>query len=382
MKTEKATVQLPKAVIHVIDCLDVGGAELAALTIANETAARGLQTSLVTTRRRGVLWTEVAPGVGRNCLRRVNRLDIRAMFKLRRIVAKAPRPCVVHMHSSSLFFSTVALPGMRSVARIWHDQYGGSAVAPRPAWLYMPFVQRLAGVICVNEELRRWSIKSLGAHPQQVWMVPNPSRFNPTTVWRANPHKPKKQIIVLSNIKRQKGLDVLLRAFHVVIAAGMKVELLIAGAVLDPEYYNSLLRLVQELKLGAVVRFLGLVADVGGVLAMADLALLTSWSEGTPLALVEYGAFGLPVVVSDIAGCREIVGDNERGVLCKPGDAAGFAQATLDLLNCDERAEALGAALHAKVAREFSPARIVEQVLSIYQAVVSDKSVETGNAQP
>ncbi|MCB1889287.1 MAG: glycosyltransferase family 4 protein [Rhodocyclaceae bacterium] len=67
------------------------------------------------------------------------------------------------------------------------------------------------------------------------------------------------------------------------------------------------------------------------LMAEADILILSSFTEGRPNVVVEAFAAGLPVAASDIPGVRELIGDDERGVLFPPGDAAALAQAVRTL---------------------------------------------------
>jgi glycosyltransferase involved in cell wall biosynthesis len=87
------------------------------------------------------------------------------------------------------------------------------------------------------------------------------------------------------------------------------------------------------------VRFLGTVADVRPCLAAADVGVLTSRSEASSNSVLEYMAVGLPVIVSDIPGNRDLV---ERSFF-KPGDVAGLAEQMLALSGDLALRQALGA---------------------------------------
>lgn len=81
------------------------------------------------------------------------------------------------------------------------------------------------------------------------------------------------------------------------------------------------------------VHFLGTTADSAAVLALADMVLLSSATEGMPAVLIEAGLSGLPVVSTDVGGVREVVVPEVTGLLVPPGDPAALAgalQRTID----------------------------------------------------
>ena len=111
------------------------------------------------------------------------------------------------------------------------------------------------------------------------------------------------------------------------------------------------------------VRFIGF-RDSREVLAAADVFMLTSDYEGMPMTLLEAMACGVPSVVSDVDGCREILHDGEGGVTARPGDADDFsAKLGAFLSDADWRAE------QGKLARE--------RVLRDHDARAQTKAVET-----
>ena len=88
--------------------------------------------------------------------------------------------------------------------------------------------------------------------------------------------------------------------------------------------------LVGRLGLGAHVRLLGQRADVSRLLATADLALLTSISEGIPLTLIEAMAAGLPIVSTRVGGVAEVVEDGRTGLLAPSGDPRPWPRTPTD----------------------------------------------------
>jgi glycosyltransferase involved in cell wall biosynthesis len=83
------------------------------------------------------------------------------------------------------------------------------------------------------------------------------------------------------------------------------------------------------------VRFAGVVAGAGPVLAAADAVVLPSRTEGLPGVLIEAGLSGLPVVASAVGGVAEIVSDGETGVLVAPGDVDALASGLRRVLSAE-----------------------------------------------
>jgi len=152
---------------------------------------------------------------------------------------------------------------------------------------------------------------------QKVHFVPNPFELKKPQLNRSDF---RKQIgvsdsdflfTIVANFYFEKDHLTLLKAVKLLKSKGVQFKLLLAGDnKLDSPYLNNLKSYILDEELYDVVKFLGVVKDVPGLLKSIDCAMLTSSSEGSPNALIEYAAYAVPVIVSDIQPNLEIVGQN------------------------------------------------------------------------
>ena len=89
---------------------------------------------------------------------------------------------------------------------------------------------------------------------------------------------------------------------------------------------RELERLAGDLGVGSAVSFLGYRRDLPRIAAAADVAVLSSDNEGTPVSLIEAGAAGRPAIATDVGGTSEVV-TPETGILVPPDDEAALAAA-------------------------------------------------------
>jgi glycosyltransferase involved in cell wall biosynthesis len=122
------------------------------------------------------------------------------------------------------------------------------------------------------------------------------------------------------------------------------------------------------------VRFLGHRDDVDALYAAMDVFVLASHREGFPRAAMEAAAMGLPVVATDVRGCREVVHDGVTGSLVPVDDPAALAEALRALQDPGLR-RALGAAGRTRARQHFDERRVVEIVLDAYRRVARRKGV-------
>ncbi len=113
------------------------------------------------------------------------------------------------------------------------------------------------------------------------------------------------------------------------------------------------------------LEFVGAVADPRPYYQAAQFAVLASWTEGLPNALLEAMAAGLPVIATDVGGARELVVDNLSGLLVPPRDPAALAAAIAAIASSPARRREMGA-LARRIAERFSWDRCVEEHLALY----------------
>lgn len=120
----------------------------------------------------------------------------------------------------------------------------------------------------------------------------------------------------------------------------------------------------------AGVQFAGMRQDIEAVYAALDLYVLASRREGFPRSAMEASAMGLPVVATDIRGCREVVDHGTTGMLVPVRDPGALARAVAALAADPRRRAAMGAAGAAKARRDFDDARVIEKTLAVYAALL------------
>jgi glycosyltransferase involved in cell wall biosynthesis len=115
------------------------------------------------------------------------------------------------------------------------------------------------------------------------------------------------------------------------------------------------------------VRFLGWRDDPWRFYADLDVVILTSRNEGTPVALIEAAAAGVPAVATRVGGVPAVVADGGTGLLVAPGDAEALAAAVLSLLRDAPLRRAMSARARATVPPRFSSARLLARLARLYE---------------
>jgi len=122
------------------------------------------------------------------------------------------------------------------------------------------------------------------------------------------------------------------------------------------------------------VCFLGERQDLPPLYAAMDLFVLPSYREGMPRSLMEASAMELPVVASDIRGCREVIEHGQTGWLFPLGDVEALVARILECWRNPERAANLGRAGRARVQRLFDERAVHKRLLHLYGRLLGQPS--------
>ena len=101
-----------------------------------------------------------------------------------------------------------------------------------------------------------------------------------------------------------------------------------------------------------------------------DAVVLPSYREGLPKGLIEAAACALPLVTTDVPGCREVVSHEQDGLLVPVKDGAALARAIARLQDDPALRLRLGTAARAKALAEFDERMVVGRTLDVYRELM------------
>lgn len=177
--------------------------------------------------------------------------------------------------------------------------------------------------------------------------------------------RPLRFVTIVANLReRVKNQEMFLRAARTVAGRVPDAAFIIAG---EGERTRLITSMAQAFGLTDRVFFLGRCLKVPELLAVSEVCVLTSDSEGFSNSILEYMAAGRAVVATDVGGAAEAVVENETGFLIAPNDDAALAERVCRLLN-DERLRCeLGRAGKLRVLDLFSTTNQIEKTLALYE---------------
>jgi glycosyltransferase involved in cell wall biosynthesis len=229
-------------------------------------------------------------------------------------------------------------------------------------WLVRATMRCADAVVINNSINREFAITEEGAQPDRILFIPNgvcvedyTKPIDQASLRASMGLMPNSKIMgSVGRLTRQKGFDVLLHAFSLIVDKDLNLIIFGVG-----EEEASLRALAVKLKVEARVHFAGYRRDIPQVLGALDLYVHSSRFEGMPIALLEAMAAACPIVASNVDGNRDLIEDGVHGWLVPPENHIMFAKAIEDALGNPREARRRAVAAQERVLSHFSIEAII-----------------------
>jgi glycosyltransferase involved in cell wall biosynthesis len=209
-------------------------------------------------------------------------------------------------------------------------------------------------------------------------------RFDPRRIGKKK-HKEKLTKLGLSpdapligfvgRLVAEKGVLELLEAASIVIQQFPKTRFIFVGPI-DSEKPDALTPdIASEYGVAEACIFTGMRHDMPELYALMDVFVLPSHRESFPRSPMEASAMKVPCVVTDIPGCREVVEHGRNGLLVPLGDVQGLADAIIDLLSDQEKAQRMGEEGRLLALERFDERIVFERVKAEYARLLRKKGL-------
>ena len=210
--------------------------------------------------------------------------------------------------------------------------------------------------------------------PSTVRLIPGSgvdcSRFTPA---ERTGHASGKRFRVLlpARLLWDKGIGEYVQAARLMRDRGLPLDFLLAG---EPDAGNPASvpeHLIREWANEGLVQWLGHVNDMPQLFRTVDCVVLPSYREGLPKGLIEAAACALPLVTTDVPGCRDVVTDGVDGLLVPVKNASALADAIEKLHKDAGLRQRLGTAARDKALSHFEERSVVERTLNVYRELIA-----------
>ena len=381
----------PPSVLHIQKAVGIGGSERHIIDLCRGLTDRGW--------RAEVLWLEdprrpIAPLVelcGRAGLA-VARLGIRrhadpSLTRRLRALLRARQPDLVHLHLIHATLYGALAAAYRGAPPLLATRHGMEPYRRWPGFaaLVRALDRRLAAVIVPSRALAEFTRTRERLPADRLHRIPHgldvdaiarqasdPARR--AAVRQAHAIAPDAFLIgAVARLHAAKDHPTLLAAFARLAAEPHAPDhshlLLVGGGPREA----ALRRQAHDLgAAGARVHFAGAVPDATAYLGACDVLVLPSRSEGFGLAALEALAAGRPLIASRLPALRELLVEEETGLLYDPGDAAGLARQLARLRDAADLRQRLGAAA-ARAASAYTCARMTTATAALYGRLLDNR---------
>jgi len=189
------------------------------------------------------------------------------------------------------------------------------------------------------------------------------------------PHEPEAPIrfAIVTRLLGDKGVRESVEAARILNQRRDDVRIVIAG---DGDSFNPLSISDEEITAWAregVVEMAGRVDAVADLLRTCHVGLLPSYREGLPKSLLEAAACGLPLIATDVPGCREICHDGVNGLLIPPRDVDGIVTAVERMADDPEMRRRMGEASRRMAVEEFSQELVNGRTIDLYREHLAER---------
>jgi len=358
-------------IMVLLDTLAAGGAERVAVELVCALDASEFDPFVVVTKRGGPLERQLQDGgVPYTILGRRHLTSVRPFADAVRL---ARRSDLIHSH---LFGNNVwgaVLARIAGVPLIAHE-HNRVGRPVRLEWVFDRFVIAPAAtqILCVTESVARGLVEA-GVPKSLIEIVPNGVRLD-RAVDRSSARRrlalpDDAQVVgIVGSLRREKAHDILLRAFASLIQAGRhpRLRLCIVG---DGSCREALEGQASHLGVSGQVDFAGERTDAPELQAAFDVSVVSSTSEGLPLAALEALAGGTPLIATSVGGLPDLLA-NGAGLLVDPGDEPALATAISEVLDDPASRIRLQDAGRRRVSEQHDLAATVARVAAIYRTVL------------
>jgi len=369
-------------VLHILDSLNRGGAEIMELDLCRNARANGLNLTFVATGGGDLEEDFSNSGVEFVRLKRSLPVDLSLAAQLRQIIVQR-KIDIVHSHQPVEALHLYLATRGSTVRRVLtlHGVYPGAKND-----LALRFVlPRANACVVVSREISKLTQERGGSASQKFVVINNgvdPKRLQASErslreELGLNLAADEKELLMgmVGNFHpvAQKDQLTVCRALPKVFAHRPQAQFVFVGGRSEaaPHLFDDCVSFCRANGIAERVHFLGKRADIANVIGSLDLFVLSTLREGSPISVIETMMMGVPAVLSDIAALSEVSNDGRYAVLFKTSDADDLARKLIDIL--DDRAQRARLSSEAKqwAMSRFSIEAHIANLLSLYRSLAN-----------
>jgi len=369
-------------VLHLIDSLKIGGAEILLRELSVGLVRRGFRVSIGYSTSGPLVQELTALGLPLTRLARLMRIDPILFCGMISLIRRES-PQIVHTHLfKSDFHGRLAarIAGVPVVVSTLHsiDRWAqGRSLGRLYGWTAR-FADR---VITVSEDVRRFHATYTGIAEEKLVTIENGVDIQRFAELESAGRVVRKELDidnaalvfgVVGRLTPPKDHSTFLKAAALILQKAPQARFLLVG---EGPLRKDLELQAQEIGLGNALIFTGLRKDIPAVLAAVDVLVFSSLWEGLPVALLEGMAAARPVVATAVGGIPEVVLPDKSAILVPPGDADALAQACLRLASDSATRHSMGQAGLERVVARYSIDAMIDRTAALYAKLLQERGL-------
>ncbi len=361
----------------IVNSLRFGGAEVQTVELANNLSARGYDILLMSMDSETGVRERISPGVRVEIVDKKIYLDVRALFKIIRLLKEFQPQALLTVNSYSAMYGYLAsiFTGRRfKLVSVQHTTLFQGIVDAIQNTYYTGIIKRMDRVVFVSGNQRLHWLKTFKIKPEKTVVIYNGIDIERFEGFRADRETiraglgigPSEIVIgINANFRPEKKHEDMVDALEALRSEGYPVRLLFIGDGVRRKYLE---KYISEKKLSEYVIITGFVQDVRPYLSCVDISALTSTAvETLSIAIIESMALGKPVLLSDIGGASELVDSGKNGLLYKAGNVGQLVDALKEMIDGNQL-EAMGKNSADKARRLFNRINMTDKYAELLES--------------
>lgn len=254
---------------------------------------------------------------------------------------------------------------------------GSSSLSTRPAdkclWYFiqcaykLSFISNKVNVVFENvDDMKQFS--GLKLVPQSRCFLVNGAGVDTEKFSPSVEKNDELSVILVARLLKDKGIREYIEAGKVIKERNVPIRLLLAGSV---DHNNPSSMSADEIQMAhhnGYIEYLGFRTDVADLYKHSHVACLPSYREGLPKSLIEAASCGLPIVTTDVPGCRQLVDNHKNGFLIPPRDSNALAECLIHLHHNKDLLDDMGKASRMLAERKFGYDQVLASFFEIYNS--------------
>jgi glycosyltransferase involved in cell wall biosynthesis len=183
------------------------------------------------------------------------------------------------------------------------------------------------------------------------------------------------RFLLVARVIQDKGIFEYIDAAYILKNKYSNIEFGLLGELNSINRTAISKKKILELHNDGVINYLGRTDNVRKQLANVDCVVLPSYREGSPRSLMEASSMAIPIITTDVVGCRQVIDDGVTGLLCQVRDSPDLALKMEEILNMTENdREYMGKLGRKKMLKEFDESIVINEYMNTVNNIITKRS--------